>query len=188
MVSTLKEISATHNFHYKEKNEKYDLSFDIRNLPMKTVTLSKVGECFSISISCIFLFGTSQVPSFSSGNTPDQYRCHFYCEFIADVNSFDFSIEESGFLRKIFQKTKYKISCKDKLTCKFLGENNSLEALYSRCNESAEFSPSIRCYKKDEKTILTINFQTFDSNVDLLKESIDFSYQLMEFYTLKTND
>lgn len=181
MVERLKKIAEKHDFHIKEVDDTYNLSFDIRNLPLKIIKLTKSDSNFAITAKCTFLWGTSASPSFFSGNTPDQYRCEITCEFTIKSISFNFHVLESSFFRKFRKKINFKIYCKDNLIQKFLSENKSLKTIYSKCNESAELSPSILCVTKEELVVLNINFQTFDTNVHLIDESINFCYQIMEF-------
>lgn len=181
MVNTLKEIGKKYDFLYKEEDDTYNLTFDIRNLPAKTITLNKTELNYSITVICTFLWGTSTSPSYFSGNTPDQYRCQVTCKYNIDSGPLNFYVLESGFYRKFIKKINFKISSKDTFTHKFLSENACLKTIYARCNDSAELSPSIECKTIGENITLNINFQTFDSNVDLIDESINFCYQILEF-------
>lgn len=181
MIKTLREIGEKYDFQIKEVDDTYNLTFDIRNLPSKTITLIKTKPNYSITVIYTFLWGTSTSPSNWSGNTPDQYRCQIIIKFLADSSPLNFSILESNFFKKHVKKINFKIRSKDKVIHKFLSENACLKTIYARCNDSAELSPSIECKTNKENTTLTINFQSFHSNVNLLDDSINFCFQLMKF-------
>ena len=73
MIMNLKAIAEKHEFELCNINDNYNLSFDIRNLPLQKVILSRSNEKFSITVRVEFLWGTSEKPSFFSGNNPDKY-------------------------------------------------------------------------------------------------------------------
>ncbi len=181
MVNTLKELANKYDFLYKEEDGTYNLSFNIRNLPTKRITLEKAKENYKITANCTFLWGTSKTPSILSGNTPDQYRCQVTCHFMNKDIPFNFHVLESGFFSKLAGKSDFKVKCKDKFVYKLLSENPSIKALYAKCNESAELSPSIDCKTKENTTILEINFQTFDSHIELVNNSINLCQEVMKF-------
>jgi hypothetical protein len=181
MEQKLKGIAKSYNLDYQEQEATYDLSFDIRNLSMTKIQLSKVDEKFTMHISCNFLWGTSKGPSILSGNTADQYRIQVRMTLPKTPILSKFHIMEHDFIRaRIFGKP-IRIKCKNKLLSTFLEANEHIVSIYKQCENHAEISPTISSETKNSETKIHINYTSFMLNLDLLINSIDFCLDIVEF-------
>jgi hypothetical protein len=188
MEGKLKKISEKYNCKYKKQEGTYDLSFEIRNLPLKLITLEQENHNFKLIAKCEFLWGTSIAPSLYSGNTPDKYIFSISC-YINDNSSIpNFHIMEHDFIRKLFFKRDLRIKSNDKLFLNSLSKNNLIKDVYGLCKGTAELSPVIECRVKDNNSIININYQSFELNTDILDKSIEFCNQLKNYKTKHNNN
>ncbi|NOY46884.1 MAG: hypothetical protein GXO84_01475 [Chlorobi bacterium] len=183
MEEILKQISEKHNCTYSQRKGTYDLSFNIRNLPMEIITLEQESTNFKLTARCELLWGTSKTPSIWSGNTPDNNKFSIESHFKNNIEIPDFHIMEHDFIRKWIYGRDLKIKSKDKLFKDFLSNNNLIKGIYSSGKNSSELSPIIECYVKNTTPIIHINYQSFELNSDILDKSIEFCNQLMNYKT-----
>ncbi|NOQ71765.1 MAG: hypothetical protein GQ574_07185 [Crocinitomix sp.] len=180
MEERLKQISEKYNCEYKQWQGTYDLSFQIRNLPLGIITLEQDRTDFNLIARCEFLWGTSTAPSFLSGNNPDKYKFSITCQLTnSALNAFHI-MEHDWFRRRVFGRD-LSIKSKDKLLAAFLSENELIKDVYSFGKGSSELSPVIACYTKNREATININYQSFELNTDILDKSIEFCNQLENY-------
>lgn len=179
----LKEFANQQGFRYIEEEGTYNLSYTLRNLPIKKATLEKEEAHYKITIHCTFLSGTSTSPAVLSGNTSDQFRYQLHFSFTNTKTPIEFKISERGFLSTLFGKSNFKISSKNKRINTFLLENPRIHALYTESRQASELSPFIDCKTTGKTTTLSIHFQAFNSHDSLILDSIHFCHELMNYVT-----
>lgn len=177
MLPELLALADRYKLSFNHDLSTYDLSFELRNLPFKTITLFKKTSKVDIKIVYDFLWGTSQKPSYFSGNTPDKHSYAIKLKLNLS-NLSDFKIIESEFYDKWFSKRNHSVYCKNNEQKTALNNSKWLKTIYNECNNTAGYSLSMSGTKLDNGFEVAIYFQSFLPHFDLLEQCIVFCLAL----------
>ena len=177
MENALKNIALKYNCDFHQFDGTYDLDFDFRNLPTKNIRLTKEDNDFKLQATCMFIWGLSKKPKFSSGGFADRYIFSLNCEFNSSSLS-NFHIMESGFFTQTIFKNFIKISCKNKELKNFLLTNKHINSIFNYSKKSPDFSPVIESKTKNNLTLININFQSSELALDMIEKCIEFCNDL----------
>lgn len=178
----INQIAQRTGCSLSRKQGKFDLTFNIRNLNFSKYRLEKENAYFELIATCELLEGTSDKPSYFSGNTATQNRYSIFCKYKTQSSIPSFSIYESGFIGKVFKKNIIDINCKDDNFKNYIEGLTEIELLKKKIKESAEISPAINHRKTKEQSELTILFQSFTIELELLEAFIHFAIKINTEY------
>lgn len=174
----LRQIAVRQGCQLEIVKGKFNLSPFIRNLDCEKFIFLIVEEDFELRATCNMLAGTSDKPSFFSGNTSVQNRFSVMSLYKGGQQLPTFSVYENGLLGKLFKKQVLSINCKDEVFKNSLYNSEELVVMSQSVSNSAEVSPAINCKAEDDCMRLSIFFQSFLVEVELFEAMIQFAKRL----------
>ena len=178
----IEDLSNRLNCSLTTTKGKFNLTFNIRNLDFVRYVLELDKEDFEFQGNCEMLAGTSDKPSYFSGNTSVQNRFSITCKYKNHDNLPEFSIYESGLLSRLVCKKHLTIKRINSEFIKHLKNRKEVNFLEERVKNTGEISPAINCKKIDGLKELTIYFQSFSIELDLFEKMIELSQNLETAY------
>ncbi len=136
--------------------------------------LSKKENDFKLKLKAEFVYGTSTKPSYFSGNLTDANIFRIKAEFNNSGNLNDFYIISNSLIRKYFFNSTFTVKSRDKKLKLFLEQNKKVNTIYDISYDSAEISPMIEADVKNNKVFIDINYQSFETNLNILDEMLQF--------------
>jgi len=174
MKTELLALAKKHNYKVSEQNNTFNLGENIRNVPHNVIVLEKSTTNSIIKATCEFVYGTSTKPNYYTGNLTDNNIFRIKAEFKNDRRFKPFTIISNSAIRKYFFKSTFSISCKDKSLAKFLKQNSQVKNIYDLSYNSAEISPMIEVEVKNNQVFVDVNYQSFETNMDILENTLLF--------------
>lgn len=182
LENRINQVAKRTGCSISRKQGEFNLTFDIRNLNFSKYRLERKNKYFELIATCELLEGTSDKPSYFSGNTATQNRYSIFCKYKTENSIPSFSIYESGFIGKVFRNNIIDIKCRDDNFRTYIEGLTEIALLKEKIKESAEISPAINYRKTKEQNELTILFQSFTIELELLEVLIHFATKInMEY-------
>lgn len=178
----INQIAKKTGCSLSKKQGKFNLTFDIRNLNFSKYRLERENTYFELVVTCELLEGTSDKPSYFSGNTATQNRYSIFCKYKSQNSIPSFSIYESGFIGKVFGKKTIDIKCRDNNFRNYIDGLSEISLLKEKINKSAEISPAFNHRKTKEQSELTMLYQSFTIELELLEALIHFAIKINTEY------
>ena len=183
MIEGLQKISLKHQCSLVQHNGTYNLGFDTRNLPLSKFKLQRQSKNFSLTITYEFLWGTSPVPSYFAGNMSDKYTARITCHYRLNYKIPEFLIVEHDMIRKWFYGTNLYVKCRNTSFKHFLTNHPCIKSIYGLTANMAELSPVIACRFSNNRATVDINYQSFETALDILDNAIAFCIDLANYQT-----
>jgi len=116
-----------------------------------------------------------------SGNLTDATIFRVKAEFKNRGGLTTFYSVSNSVIRRYFFNSTFTVKCKNKKLRLFLKQNKVLNTIYDLSYESSEISPLIELEVRNRKVYVDINYQSFETDFNILDKILQFCLILKEF-------
>jgi hypothetical protein len=164
LLSSLEKIAKKYNCSIDFEENTFNLGWNIRNVPIQVVWLVKNENGIKLKLKVEFVYGTSQKPSYYSGNFTDVNSFRLNAEFTNNGSLSKFYIISNSAIRNYLFNATFQVKCRDKKLKHFLQQNETIKKIYDHSYNSAEISPMIEVDLNRNQVDLNVNYQSFEIN------------------------
>lgn len=171
MLEVLKKLEKQYQGTLNSMEDTWDLSFDIRNLPRETHILQFEIRNTQMHIKLECLWSIANKEGYWTDYLSNQIRVSIDCLILNATNPKDFRIMSAGLLKRLINKTNYKIIGD---VFEQLNTNQHLNRLYTEARQFGDLDPAIIGKELEEKQAIKVIFQGKKIPESILSAGIEF--------------